>query len=114
MFTNSQYSFEEEIESAMSDEEKINKIHEEEKQVMNEENKNVLLNILSTPKGRRRYMNWLFKLADVHKKGSIDARELELILKALELDGVKIMELSYDQSQVTFSSTQLYLIQKLF
>lgn len=105
MFVNSQYSLDEEIESVMSDEDQKIQINEEEKKVMNEENKNILLNILATPKGRRRYMNWLFKLADVQKKGSIDAKELELILKALELDGVKIMELSYDQSQVTFSST---------
>lgn len=102
MFTNNQYENEDEKikKNPKSDEEKEIEKHEEEKQVINEENKNILLNILATPKGRRRYMNWLFRLADEQGKGSINSEQLGMILKALQLDGVNIKELSYNQSQV--------------
>ena len=110
MFCGNSHSIAEDEEED-SEDSKESETQEEEKQEMNEEHKK-LVNILRTPKGRKRYMNWLFKLADVNKKGSINAEELELILKALQLDGVKIKELSYDESHVNsfIFSLSLFLL----
>eukprot|EP01087_Luapelamoeba_hula_P023610 TRINITY_DN870_c0_g3_i1.p1 TRINITY_DN870_c0_g3~~TRINITY_DN870_c0_g3_i1.p1 ORF type:complete len:633 (-),score=116.84 TRINITY_DN870_c0_g3_i1:717-2615(-) len=60
-----------------------------------DETKRFLANILRRSEGRKRYMTWLFRLADVDGDGDLEAEELELILKALEHDGIETKTLSF-------------------
>lgn len=65
--------------------------------LLSEEAKAFLINLLRRSEGRKRYMDWLFRLADVDKDGDIEVEELNLILKALEKDGIRISDLSYEK-----------------
>ena len=60
------------------------------------ESKKSLSNILSTPQGKKKYMKWLFRLADAQGKGQVNVEELSLILKALSLDGLITNDLTFD------------------
>lgn len=42
--------------------------------------------------GRRRFMSWLFRLADQDHTGNISVAELTRVLQAVERDGIKTEE----------------------
>ena len=51
--------------------------------------------------GKKKFMDWLFKLADVDKSHRISSEELELILRALAKDHINTAQLSYDEEHIT-------------
>ncbi len=55
------------------------------------------MEILSTPAGKKKYMKWLFRLADADNKGRVNVEELSMILRALAMDGLAMNELVFDQ-----------------
>ncbi|KAG2389195.1 hypothetical protein C9374_014595 [Naegleria lovaniensis] len=46
--------------------------------------------------GRKNFLNWLFKLSDVDRSGRISRKQLELILKAVQKDGIDLECLLFD------------------
>jgi Ca2+-binding EF-hand superfamily protein len=61
-----------------------------------EESQHNLMEILSTPAGKKKYMKWLFRLADAENKGRVNVEELSMILRALAMDGLALSELSFE------------------
>lgn len=61
------------------------------------ESQSSLMEILATPAGKKKYMKWLFRLADADKKGRVNVEELSMILRALAMDGLAMSELVFDQ-----------------
>lgn len=51
---------------------------------------------LKAKQGREKFMNWLFKLADVDKNESVSVEELGLILKAIARDQISAAHLTYE------------------
>jgi Ca2+-binding EF-hand superfamily protein len=68
---------------------------------------------LKNPESRKEFHTWLFKLADVNERKAISQDELELLLKALEFDGIHPDSLSVSgtttASQTTAESTKKLL-----
>ena len=48
---------------------------------------------------RETFEKWLFKLADVHGNGQIGLRELEMLMKGLEFDGITCEDLTTDSNR---------------
>ena len=61
-----------------------------------EESQNSLMEILATPAGKKKYMKWLFRLADAENKGRVNVEELSMILRALAMDGLAMSELVFE------------------
>ncbi len=61
-----------------------------------EESQNSLMEILSTAAGKKKYMKWLFRLADAGQKGRVNVEELSMILRALSMDGLALSDLSFE------------------
>jgi hypothetical protein len=74
------------------------------------ESQSSLMEILATPAGKKKYMKWLFRLADADNKGRVNVEELSMILRALAMDGLAMSELVFEQGEgchfVLFSLTQ--------
>lgn len=51
---------------------------------------------LKAKQGREKFMNWLFKLADVDKNESVSVEELGLVLKAIAHDQISAAHLTYE------------------
>jgi len=61
--------------------------------------KKYLKHVLERVELRSMYMQWLFRLADVDGDGDLELEELELILKALEQDGIQTKNLSFEKKE---------------
>lgn len=70
--------------------------------------KHFLYRLLNHKNIRKRFMKWLFRLADVDRDDDIGEQELALILKALEVDGIKADNLAFvDGDQLTLAKRLL-------
>jgi serine/threonine protein kinase/Ca2+-binding EF-hand superfamily protein len=55
--------------------------------------------MIKTEQGRKKFANWLFKLADTDENNMISEKELTLVLKALRADGIHTENLAFDNEQ---------------
>jgi serine/threonine protein kinase/Ca2+-binding EF-hand superfamily protein len=51
------------------------------------------------PKNRKHFIEWLFKISDIHKANSISEAELAIILRAVQRDGFNLSSLLFDEPE---------------
>lgn len=94
------YQFQSQCSTTSSDsEEDEEEFFREVKNCINAELLPALKRHLSEKKGKEQFLNWLFKVADWKHDGRITMEELDLILRAVQQDGIDLHDLLFDNDE---------------